>query len=145
MISHQRAFRPLVKCLNPLPFPPVSAIIVSNHQLRFTASAVPSIRNVSSNAPNTSDTGTKSNTTPRPKHLGIESESLVLGTKLIGKSGMQYRIDRMLQHRTDPVLACVYLAMCEHPENIMIYCANLMWSTVLGIKICHQEHLSHRV
>ncbi|KFY75759.1 hypothetical protein V499_04264 [Pseudogymnoascus sp. VKM F-103] len=62
----------------------------------------------------------KSNTTPKPKLSGIGSEPLGLGTKLIGQSGMQYRIDGMLQHRTDPVLACVYLATAEDQKKYAI-------------------------
>lgn len=38
------------------------------------------------------------------------SEPLKLGAKLLGLSGTQYQIAQMLQHRTEPVLSCVYLA-----------------------------------
>lgn len=134
MISHQHAFRSFSKCSNPLRFPRFCVIHVPNHQVWSALSTVPPIRNVSSNASNASDARIKSNTTPKPKLSGIGSEPLGLGTKLIGQSGMQYRIDGMLQHRTDPVLACVYLATCEHPKNILIIWANFLWAIVLKIK-----------
>lgn len=121
MILHRLAFRPLVKCFNPLPFPRFSAFLVSNQRLRLTASAVPSFRNVFSTALNTPDNRTKSNITPKSDVPGKELEPLEPGTKLVGQSGLLYQIDRMLQHRTDPEFSCVYLATCEHPENIMIY------------------------
>ncbi|PGG99398.1 serine/threonine protein kinase [Blastomyces parvus] len=38
------------------------------------------------------------------------TDPLRLGTRLVGQSGTQYQIDKMLQCRTEPVLACVYLA-----------------------------------
>ncbi|KLJ13792.1 hypothetical protein EMPG_11291 [Blastomyces silverae] len=37
-------------------------------------------------------------------------EPLQLGTKLKNQSGTQYQIDQILQRRTEPILACVYLA-----------------------------------
>ncbi|KAK4150811.1 CMGC protein kinase [Chaetomidium leptoderma] len=45
------------------------------------------------------------------------SEPLALGTRLVGLSGRQYQITKMLQQRTDPVLSCVYLATTQEHEK----------------------------
>ncbi|KAK2796916.1 hypothetical protein FQN50_009375 [Emmonsiellopsis sp. PD_5] len=45
------------------------------------------------------------------------TEPLKLGTRLVGQSGTQYQIDEILQHRTDPILACVYLASGTKDEK----------------------------
>jgi hypothetical protein len=49
---------------------------------------------------------------------GEPSEPLKLGAKLIGLSGRQYQIAQILQHRTEPLLSCVYLATYAfHPSR----------------------------
>lgn len=134
MISRQPGFRPLSKCFNPLLFPRYFAVIISSRRVRSTLSTIPSTRNVSSNAPNTPGVGIESNTVPNPGLSNINPKSLLLGTKLISQSGVQYRVDRMLQHRTDRVWACVYLATWERPKILQFICADCLYITVIRTK-----------
>ena len=76
-------------------------------------------------APNSLDKLTRTDVTPKIEISTKEPEPLQRGTKLVGQSGMQYQIDRMLQHRTDPILACVYLAVYvrfEIQQLILLIC-----------------------
>ena len=86
---------------------------------------------MSSNAPNAPsapdslDKRSRTGVTPKIEISSKEPETLQSGTKLVGQSGMQYQIDRMLQHRTDPILACVYLAVYvrfEIQQLILLIC-----------------------
>lgn len=107
---------PYLELLNPVPFP----LVICNFYLESPSPVPPQWHHQSGMCllmlliPQAS--GAKSNTIPKPELRSIESEFFALGKTVISQSGMQYRIDRMLQRRMDPVLACVYLATCEHPK-----------------------------
>ncbi|RDL32568.1 CMGC protein kinase [Venustampulla echinocandica] len=70
--------------------------------------------------PNALDNLTGTDVTPKLEIHAKEPESLKLGTKLVGQSGTQYQIDQMLQHRTDPILACVYLAAAKDKRKYVL-------------------------
>lgn len=44
-------------------------------------------------------------------HATQPKGALKVGTSLTGQTGELYYIDRVLQHRTEPDLSCVYQAM----------------------------------
>ncbi|OAT02377.1 serine/threonine protein kinase, variant [Blastomyces dermatitidis ER-3] len=47
-------------------------------------------------------------------------EPLQLGTKLVSQSGTQYQVDQILQCRTEPTLACVYLAISRNGKKYVM-------------------------
>lgn len=61
-------------------------------------------------------------------------EALKLGTKLVGQTGTQYQIDRILQHTTEPVLSCVYLA------TYITLCFRILWLILLTSFVHSAEH-----
>ncbi|KAF3483973.1 uncharacterized protein GIQ15_03297 [Arthroderma uncinatum] len=48
------------------------------------------------------------------------TEALSMGTDLVSQSGTHYRIDRILQHKTEPTLSCVYLATAKDGKKHVI-------------------------
>jgi hypothetical protein len=58
------------------------------------------------------------------RNVGIPTKEpegpLQLGTKLVSQSGTQYQVDQILQRRTEPALACVYLATCVTLQTLRL-------------------------
>ncbi|KKZ62001.1 hypothetical protein EMCG_03462 [[Emmonsia] crescens] len=77
------------------------------------------------------------------RNVGIPTkepeEPLQLGTKLVGQSGTQYQVDQILQRRTEPTLACVYLATSRNGKK---YVMKNIFHTEFGYQLDLQTPLA---